>query len=139
MSAFHMPDAGRTTCSQARAETSAALQPLCAAVPRRLARRLSEDAMLVADELVSNALRHGDGMTRFSACVHDRDLVIRVRDRSAHVPDDQPYDPTRPGGFGWLMIQHLSQRVSIDRHDDGKTITAVLAGVRQKEGVPARS
>ncbi|MFJ4713831.1 ATP-binding protein [Streptomyces sp. NPDC088785] len=139
MSAFDTPGPGRTTCSQARAETSAAVQPLCAAAPRRLARRLSEDAMLVADELVSNALRHGDGMTRFSACVHDRDLVIRVRDRSARLPGDQPHDPTRPGGFGWFMIQHLSHHVSIDRHDDGKTITAVLSGVRPKEEEPARS
>ncbi|MYW63149.1 ATP-binding protein [Streptomyces sp. SID8379] len=126
MSAPEIPDAERTTCSQARAETSAAVRPLCAALPWRLARGLYEDALLVADELVANAIRHGDGMTRFSACVHGRDLVISVRDRSTRLPCDQPHDPTRPGGFGWLMIQHLARRVSVDRHDDGKTVTAVL-------------
>lgn len=126
MSAPEMPDVECMTCSQARAEVSMAVRPLCRGLPLRQARRLQEDALLVASELVANAIRHAGGVTRFSACVHDGVLIVRVSDRSATAPHQLPVDPSQPGGFGWLMVQHLSRDVRVETHEHGKTITATL-------------
>ncbi|GAA2343829.1 ATP-binding protein [Streptomyces kunmingensis] len=130
MSAPTMPLTERMTCSQARAETSTAVLPLCEGLPRHQARRLHEDALLIASELAANALRHGGGITRFSACVHGRDLVVQVSDRSSRPPRLVPHDPAMPGGFGWLMVRNLAGSVTVEQHGDGKTITAVLARPR---------
>ncbi|MET9496260.1 ATP-binding protein [Streptomyces sp. NPDC006552] len=127
MSAPAMPFTERMTCSQARAETSTAVLPLCEGLAHHQARRLREDALLVASELAANALRHGGGITRFSACVREHALVVQVSDRSGKEPLLLPHDPTTPGGFGWLMVQNLSRSVTVERHGGGKTITAVLA------------
>ncbi|GGY62310.1 ATP-binding protein [Streptomyces xanthochromogenes] len=117
------------TCAQARAEAGAAVMPLCESLPHHQARRLYEDALLVASELVANALRHGGGITRFSACVHDDALVIHVSDRSRAEPRRLPRDPAVPGGFGWLMVENLARTVDVEVSSDGKTIKAVLDGV----------
>ncbi|MEV1026071.1 ATP-binding protein [Streptomyces sp. NPDC050264] len=127
MSAPAMPLTERTTCSQARAETSTAVLPLCEGMPYHQARRLHEDALLIASELAANALRHGAGITRFSACVHEHALVIQVSDHSTRHPHLLPHDPVMPDGFGWLMVRRLARSVSIEQHTGGKTIIAVLA------------
>ncbi|MFI0240328.1 ATP-binding protein [Streptomyces sp. NPDC016845] len=128
MSAPAMPFTERMTCSQARAETSTAVLPLCEGLPRHQTRRLHEDALLIASELAANALRHGGGLTRFSACVHAHVLVVQVSDRSDREPLLLPHDPTVPGGFGWLMVRSLARSVTVERHGaGGKTITAELA------------
>ncbi|MFE9122277.1 ATP-binding protein [Streptomyces sp. NPDC007172] len=117
------------TCAQARAEAGVAVMPLCEGLPNHQARRLYEDALLVASELVANALRHGGGITRFSACVHDDVLVIHVSDRSRARPRRLPRDPAVPGGFGWLMVENLARTVAVELDASGKTIKAVLDGV----------
>ncbi|MFI7386648.1 ATP-binding protein [Streptomyces sp. NPDC049813] len=127
MSAPAMPFTERMTCSQARAETSTAVLPLCAGLAHHQARRLREDALLIASELAANALRHGGGITRFSACVREHALVVQVSDRSDKEPLLLPHDPAMPGGFGWLMVRNLARSVTVERHAGGKTITAVLA------------
>lgn len=129
MSAPEMPFMERMTSSQARAQTRAALIPLCDALPPERARRLLEDALLVVSELVANALKHGGGIDHFSARAREDDVVVRIRDRSTVPPRTVPHDPATPGGFGWLLVQSLSQGVTIEQHDDGKTITVVLDGV----------
>ncbi|MFJ8825344.1 ATP-binding protein [Streptomyces sp. NPDC102467] len=126
MGAPLMPLTERMTCSQARAEISTTVLPLCEGLPYHQARRLREDALLVASELTANALRHGGGIARFSACTHEHALVIQVSDHSSRQPLLLPHDPAMPGGFGWLMVRQLARSVSIEQHGAGKTITAVL-------------
>ncbi|MFD7536160.1 ATP-binding protein [Streptomyces sp. NPDC001251] len=117
------------TCAQARTEAGAAVLPLCDTLPRHQARRLYEDVLLVASELVANALRHGGGITRFSARVRDDALVLQVADRSTSQPTRVPRDPSVPGGFGWLMVENLARSVSVETGARGKTVTAVLDGI----------
>ncbi|MER5960320.1 ATP-binding protein [Streptomyces sp. NPDC056121] len=126
MGTLDMPRKERMTCSQARAETSMAIAPLCEGLPYHQARRLREDALLIASELTANALRHGGGITRFSACVRRHRLLLQVSDRTTHAPQPLPHDPALPGGFGWLMVQNLARSVTTQQHRGGKTITVVV-------------
>ncbi|MGY0020589.1 ATP-binding protein [Streptomyces sp. cg35] len=126
MGAPDASDTERFTCSQARTDTSRTVVALCADLTEQQARRLHDDALLIASELASNALRHGGGITGFSARVHDGALVVEVSDRSPHAPLLRPHDPTVPGGFGWMMVNDLAHAVTVEAHDRGKTISAVL-------------
>ncbi|MEU6390856.1 ATP-binding protein [Streptomyces sp. NPDC046939] len=126
MGAPDASDTERFTCAQARTDTSEAVLPLCAGLAEPLGRRLHEDALLIASELASNALRHGGGLVRFAARAHDGALVIEVEDASPEEPLLRPHDPTVPGGFGWLMVNNLARSVTVEPHGQGKTVRAVL-------------
>ncbi|MET9497904.1 ATP-binding protein [Streptomyces sp. NPDC006552] len=89
-------------------------------------RRLREDALLIASELASNALRHGGGITRFRARVQDGALLVEVSDPSPRAPQLRPHDPTVPGGFGWMMVNNLAHTVTVETDGRGKTIRAAL-------------
>ncbi|MEU6394027.1 ATP-binding protein [Streptomyces sp. NPDC046939] len=126
MSAPGTPAPERTTCAQARAEVSWVLLGVCCGLPLEQARRLHDDALLVATELTSNAIRHAGGTTAFDVGLHGDRLWMSVSDRSVEVPRRTPSEPKVPGGFGWLVVQRLSSRVTVDVGDGGKTITAEL-------------
>ncbi|MFF3020189.1 ATP-binding protein [Streptomyces sp. NPDC057939] len=84
------------------------------------------DALLVTSELVTNAIRHGGGITAFRAEIADNVLCLSVSDMSPTVPAARTQSPEQPGGFGWPLIQHLTTSLDVREHPDGKTITAVL-------------
>jgi anti-sigma regulatory factor (Ser/Thr protein kinase) len=100
----------------------------------------TEDALLVASELATNAIVHGGGITGFRAEVAGGVLVLAISDRSDAVPATKrrlPGDP-RPGGYGWPIIRRLAHRVMVeprrraagegpsDAGPAGKTITVTL-------------
>ncbi|GAA2296839.1 ATP-binding protein [Streptomyces kunmingensis] len=126
MGAPEASDTERYTCAQVRTDTSEALVPLCADLTEQQARRLREDALLVASELASNALRHGGGIARYSARVRGGALVVEVSDHSPQAPLLRPHDPAVPGGFGWMMVNNLARTVTVEAHERGKTIRAAL-------------
>ncbi|MEV8319377.1 ATP-binding protein [Streptomyces sp. NPDC059900] len=87
------------------------------------------DALLVTTELVTNAFRHGGGLTRFSAELTDEGLSLVVGDASTRtpvVPDDDVGGASRAGGYGWLLVRRLAARVSVTCHEGGKDITALV-------------
>ncbi|WP_228979435.1 ATP-binding protein [Streptomyces sp. DH12] len=85
------------------------------------------DILLVTSELVTNALRHGGGITAFDAVREADALHISVSDRSPTPPGTLPRrHPATPGGYGWPLIRQLSARVTVEPSADGKTITAVV-------------
>ncbi|MFI5761779.1 ATP-binding protein [Streptomyces sp. NPDC051563] len=84
------------------------------------------DALLVTSELVTNAIRHGGGLTCFRTEIMGEALLVDVSDTSPHVPTTRAAAPAQPGGFGWPLIQRLAARVDVRRHSRGKTITTVL-------------
>ncbi|WP_394428530.1 ATP-binding protein [Streptomyces sp. SGAir0957] len=116
----------RTTCAQARAEVSWTLLEVCCGLPLEEARRLHDDALLVATELTSNAIRHAGGTTAFHAGLSGDALWMGVSDRSTQVPRRTHAGPGAPGGYGWMVVQRLSSRVTVDVEDGGKTVTAEL-------------
>ncbi|RFC76802.1 ATP-binding protein [Streptomyces sp. AcE210] len=87
------------------------------------------DALLVTSELVTNAFRHGGGLTHFTVELADEGLCIAVGDASTRtpvLPDEDDVGEARIGGYGWLLVRRLATRVSISCHQGGKNITAVV-------------
>lgn len=90
---------------------------------------LLADVLLVTSELVTNAMRHGGGLTGFDAVLTDAGLLLNVADASADPP--VVTDPARrgtdgAGGFGWPLICRLAGHVAITPRPDGKQITALI-------------
>jgi hypothetical protein len=52
--------------------------------------------------------------------------AVAVQDASTVPPRPPSLDVTRPGGFGWHLVQDLSVEVGVDSHAAGKTVTAVV-------------
>ncbi|MFD7613867.1 ATP-binding protein [Streptomyces sp. NPDC059828] len=100
------------------------------------ARRIEEsrlaDALLVTSELVTNAILHGGGVTRFAARITREGLRLQVTDRSrvrpATVSRTNDSYGTLPGGHGWPLIQRLCRDITITPLRGGKTIQ-VLVGL----------
>ncbi|MFC8596167.1 ATP-binding protein [Streptomyces atroolivaceus] len=87
------------------------------------------DALLVTSELVTNAFRHGGGLTGFSAEITDEGLLLTVADASTRAPVTAERDPAAApvGGYGWLLVRRLTKRVSVTDLPDGKHIVALVA------------
>jgi anti-sigma regulatory factor (Ser/Thr protein kinase) len=84
------------------------------------------DAVLVVEELVANVVDHA--RTRFRLVVDLTGSLLRlaVRDDSDRCPDLAPHDPAAVRGRGLQLIAALTLRWGYDRHDQGKTVWAVL-------------
>lgn len=92
------------------------------------------DALLVTSELVTNAIRHGGGLTGFDVQLEDSHLTLHVSDASPEFPTatrpDGPFDPDRPlvGGYGWPLVRRLCREVSVrPLPDGGKCVTITLS------------
>ncbi|MFF5899302.1 ATP-binding protein [Streptomyces argenteolus] len=87
------------------------------------------DALLVTSELVTNAFRHGGGLTGFTAEITDDGLLLTVADASTQAPVVTERDPgVAPiGGYGWPLVRRLTEWVSVTHHLDGKDIVALIA------------
>ncbi|MCX4718687.1 ATP-binding protein [Streptomyces virginiae] len=84
------------------------------------------DALLVTSELVTNAIRHGGGVTAFRADIADDVLLLSIGDADPRLPAPRTGTVERPGGYGWPLVQRLAERVDCRTHPDGKTISTVL-------------
>ena len=86
--------AARARCSQARRWPG----PSCAR-PRRLARRrLTDDALVVVDELVANAVLHAGTEIELRFALQDDRLGVAVADRSPTRPSSAAEGPPRRPG-----------------------------------------
>jgi serine/threonine-protein kinase RsbW len=97
------------------------------AAARRVLTRLLDDAawegdpdavVLAVHEAMANAQRHAGGVTRATAALDGRDLVVRVTDggRGFRLPQsaDMP-DPSAERGRGLYLIRRLADRVDVVR------------------------
>ncbi|MFH9728080.1 ATP-binding protein [Streptomyces sp. NPDC017254] len=87
------------------------------------------DALLVTSELVTNALRHGGGLTGFGVAVDRGMVTITVADASGELPHAgnararQHADGLAEGGFGWPLIRLLAREIRVCLPPEGgKTI-----------------
>ncbi|GAA2336807.1 ATP-binding protein [Streptomyces caniferus] len=85
------------------------------------------DALLVTSELVTNAQRHGDGISGFSARIVADRLEVTVADGNRRQPATAVgREKYAVGGYGWPMIQQLTACVVIIPTPGGKAITVTI-------------
>jgi anti-sigma regulatory factor (Ser/Thr protein kinase) len=95
-----------------------------------LPRDATDDALLIVSELVTNAVRHGEGDIVLGLDLRPDRVRIEVRDDGAGlpvVPSEHP--PTdRPAGRGLLIVAATAADWGIERTDgdSGKTVWAEL-------------
>jgi hypothetical protein len=88
----------------------------------------SERLVLIADELTSNALRHGGAPVAAALSRFGQDWMIAVSDSSTEVPPTpaQGRDPGL-GGFGLYLVADLAVRHGWHRARGAKTVWAVVS------------
>ncbi|MCB5164550.1 ATP-binding protein [Streptomyces bambusae] len=87
----------------------------------------SQDALLIAAELLSNAVRHGGGIHTLGLTRHDERLRISVTDPSPVPPRLREHRPDSIGGHGIFLVDRLAHDWGCRPHHRGKTVWADLA------------
>ncbi|MFJ5546480.1 ATP-binding protein [Streptomyces sp. NPDC093225] len=85
------------------------------------------DALLVAAELLANAVKHAGGPTRMSVDHTDGLLRIAVTDPSPAPPHRRRHRPESIGGHGLFLVDHLATQWGTLPNGIGKTVWADLA------------
>ncbi len=86
----------------------------------------TELALLVVSELVTNAVRQGDGPVRVTLEAADSSLLVEVFDNGHRLPTLGDPDLDSPGGRGLHLIDALSESWGVREELDGKTVWARL-------------
>lgn len=95
-----------------------------------------DDVLLVATELVSNAVRHGGastaGRTSFGATweLHGDEVFVGMEDPSPELPRVLPPDAFRPGGRGLAIVSAIASDWGVIPLPTGKRVWATVPVVR---------
>jgi anti-sigma regulatory factor (Ser/Thr protein kinase) len=87
---------------------------------------LSENALLITSELVTNAIVHARSPLRLRLRLADDVVRIEVADRGDGTPQPRVPDRERPGGRGLPIIEALSLAWGMVPTADGKVVWADL-------------
>ncbi|MFE9360502.1 ATP-binding protein [Streptomyces olivaceoviridis] len=83
----------------------------------------ADDVVLMVDELVTNAVRHGRGPLWLRLSVHpSRTLVCEVGDGSDVLPGPYPTDPSAESGRGLFLVDALSDAFGARAAGAGKVV-----------------
>jgi hypothetical protein len=82
----------------------------------------AQAAVIVGNELVSNAVQHAPGASRLVLTADDRGLGVAVHDPGAAVP------LVAARGYGLGLVEAQSSAWGVTRHVAGKTVWALLRG-----------
>lgn len=139
MSSTGGPMPGPSTRPSTRSETRLALgsSPQTGSLARRALRQLldtarvdrdtSDTAVLLATELVTNAVEHGSGGAHMDATVQEGLIRLEVTDSSTVVPHpNTSVSDLDERGRGLLLIDALSSRWGVQPRPDGKTVWCEL-------------
>lgn len=88
-----------------------------------------QDLLLLASELVTNAVRHAGAVTALAFGADEKTLYVQVADPSPDRPRQRVPDMTgAAGGFGWPLVLKLARKVTVRNHmGQGKIISADVA------------
>ncbi|MER5811554.1 ATP-binding protein [Streptomyces sp. NPDC002033] len=90
-------------------------------------RGIAEDIVLIASELVTNAVRHADGPYALTLSVDHRRVGVAVSDASSELPRRRAgHAGAGPGGRGLQIIQGLGADLFVSPSGTGKQVIAVL-------------
>jgi anti-sigma regulatory factor (Ser/Thr protein kinase) len=102
----------------------------------RIDRDTSETAVLLANELVTNAVEHGHGAAYLEATVEAGAIRLEVTDSSTVEPrPNTAVDDLDERGRGLMLIDALASRWGVRARPDGKTIWCELDLVRENENL----
>jgi two-component sensor histidine kinase len=87
-----------------------------------------EPVMLVANELVANAIVHAQSAPMLSLAESGADLMLRVSDDSKTPPVAQTPANDEFAGRGLLLVEALSDRWGIDTNGSGKSVWVTFGG-----------
>ncbi|MFI7329495.1 ATP-binding protein [Streptomyces rubiginosohelvolus] len=123
-----------STATDHRVPTCAAARDLITSLLQRCTVDTSVargDAHLAVTELISNAIRHGGGLTGFHADLSPDSsrLRLQVEDADSRPPrSPSEADRFQPGGRGWALVRRLADTCSVTRLPGaGKRITVTFA------------
>lgn len=93
-----------------------------------IAQDVRETAILLATELVTNAVEHGDGSSFLDATVRPDAVRLEVSDESGVLPTpSESLTDLDERGRGLLLISALASAWGADRRDRGKTVWCEIA------------
>ncbi|NXY94801.1 ATP-binding protein [Streptomyces sp. BR123] len=92
---------------------------------------MRDAVLLVASELVTNAVRHTDGPCCLDVSWAGDGIDVDVTDSSPQPPRLRTADPAgATGGYGWPLVRRLASEVDVHlTSGSGKTIHAHVPGV----------
>lgn len=95
--------------------------------------KVRDDAVMIANELVSNAIEHAHTSARATLEYGRNALAVRVRDYSTGHPVRHGQHEAWAGGHGLAILNGLTPAWGVDEHPDGKTTWARLAALDEPD------
>jgi two-component sensor histidine kinase len=86
----------------------------------------TEAPILVANELVTNAVEHAGTSLELAVRFDGSVIVIAVSDGSPGLPRVRPHDPSASRGRGLQVVVALARRWGCTSQDPGKTVWAEI-------------
>jgi PAS domain S-box-containing protein len=87
---------------------------------------LVSDAVLIASELVTNAIVHGEPPVRLRLRAVHHEITLEVDDGDSAMPRKVQSDPEMPDGRGLAIVAQLSSRWAARPNGRGKTVWSTL-------------
>jgi anti-sigma regulatory factor (Ser/Thr protein kinase) len=88
--------------------------------------RVSEDAVLIVSELVSNSVQHAGTAIQLTLIAFPGMLRLEVSDQSTRPLPRQTSTALAEGGRGLLLVDALAGHYGVEGRLDGKTVWAEL-------------
>ena len=98
------------------------------------AEELTDDALIVVSELVTNAVTHAHTGCQVRLVADDNAVRIAVVDHGGGTPDPRPYSAHQPHGRGLHIVGALTSAWGVDDVDDGKMVWAELSRTHRAFG-----
>jgi anti-sigma regulatory factor (Ser/Thr protein kinase) len=86
-----------------------------------------EPVMLVANELIANAIVHAHSAPVLSLAEAGDDLLLRVADEAGTLAVARRATPGDDGGRGLVLVEALCDRWGVDANESGKTVWVSFA------------
>jgi anti-sigma regulatory factor (Ser/Thr protein kinase) len=94
-----------------------------------------DTAVLLASELITNAILHARTPLQVGVTCWPRRVMVSVGDRNLLRPEQQPYSEERTGGRGLGFVDALAHRWGVTEYEGGKTTWFIVdeAGPAKEE------
>ncbi|MFF0156272.1 ATP-binding protein [Streptomyces sp. NPDC005263] len=127
------------TAAEARAYARSVVREQWGRQSRTVREEDDIDLQLVVSELVTNAIRHGDGLAGFDVSPTAEGVWLAVHDHSATVPDVAYGTGALPdghhgNGYGWPLIIRLAREIGVHRRPEGGKTISVFVPLRAMPG-----